>query len=56
MRSLELFASLSNEALLVEIERLAAREREATAELVAALAELDARRLYLGQGFSSLFA
>ena len=30
-------------------------ERQATAHLIAALAELDARRLYLGQGCSSLF-
>ena len=27
----------------------------ATARLVAALGELDARRLYLGEGYSSLF-
>lgn len=31
-------------------------ERRATARLLAALGEFDARRLYLGQGFSSLFA
>src|SRR5438128_10694673 len=30
-------------------------EREATASVIAHLAELDARRLYLGAGFSSLF-
>ena len=35
--------------------RLAAEERKATAQLIAALAELDARRLYLGEGCSSLF-
>jgi hypothetical protein len=34
----------------------AQRERRATAGLVAALAELDVRRLYLAQGYSSLFA
>ncbi len=31
------------------------REREATAALIAALGELDARRLYLAEGCSSLF-
>jgi hypothetical protein len=48
-------AHLSNEELLAEIKSLAARERHATAELVASLAELDERRLYLGEGYSSLF-
>ena len=38
-------------------ESLARSEREATADLIAHLAELDARRLYLGAGgFSSLFS
>ena len=31
-------------------------ERRATAELLALLAEVDARRLFLGEGCSSLFA
>ena len=35
---------------------LAARERTATAELIAALSEVEARRLYLGLGYSSMFA
>jgi hypothetical protein len=48
-------AHLSNEALLAEIKSLAARERYATAAMVASLAELDERRLYLGEGCSSLF-
>ncbi len=48
-------AALSDNALLTEVRRLAARESEATADLIASLAELDARRLYLGQGCSSLF-
>ena len=34
---------------------LAARERVATARLIASLAELENRRLYLGEGCSSLF-
>jgi len=37
------------------VKSLAHCEREATACLLAHLAELDARRLYLGAGFSSLF-
>ena len=46
---------LSDSELIVEVTRLAALECKATASLVAALAELDARRLYLGQGCSSMF-
>ncbi len=46
---------LSDGELVAEVTRLARYERHATAELVAALAELDARRLYLGQGCSSMF-
>ncbi len=46
---------LSNEALLAQIAVAAGRERHATARLVALLAELDARRLYLGAGCASLF-
>ena len=41
--------------LIVEVSRLAASERQATSRLVSALAEFDARRLYLGQGCSSMF-
>jgi hypothetical protein len=48
-------AQLSDAELLLEVSRLAEHEREATAHLIASLAELDARRLYLGQGCSSLF-
>jgi len=46
---------LSDAALEAEVKRLAHCEREATVHLVTHLAELDARRLYLGAGFSSLF-
>ena len=31
------------------------RERQATAALIRCLIEVDARRLYLGEGYSSLF-
>jgi hypothetical protein len=46
---------LTDEQLLVKVKALASLEREATSQLVASLAELDARRLYLGEGFRSLF-
>ena len=48
-------AELSNSELLARVEGLAQNEREATASLMVHLAELDARRLYLGEGCSSLF-
>ncbi len=48
-------AELSNQELLARVTQLAQREREATAALIAHLAELDARRLYLAEGCSSLF-
>jgi hypothetical protein len=46
---------LSDNALIAEVTRCARDERHATAQLIAHLAELDARRLYLGVGKSSLF-
>ena len=46
---------LSDHDLLAEVTRLASSERQATSKLVSALAELDARRLYLHQGCSSMF-
>ena len=49
-------APLSDVALVARVSRLAAHERHATADLVESLAELDARQLYLGAGFPSLFA
>jgi hypothetical protein len=48
-------AHLTDAQLLTEVKALAACERDATARLIASLAELDLRRLYLGEGFSSLF-
>jgi hypothetical protein len=47
--------SLSDSALLAETARAAGVERRATADLLALLAEVDHRRLYLGLGCSSLF-
>jgi hypothetical protein len=46
---------LSDRELLEEVQTLATRERDATARLIASLMEIDSRRLYLGQGCSSLF-
>lgn len=54
-RQLSAVARLSDAELLRRVVHLARDEREATVELVAHLAELDARRLYLGEGFGSLF-
>src|SRR3972149_6715649 len=48
-------ADLSDQDLLARTMHLAADERQATALLIAHLAELDARRLYLAEGSSSLF-
>ena len=48
-------AHLTDEQLLGAVKRLAARERSSTAELVEHFVELEARRLYLGAGFTSLY-
>ena len=55
-RDFSLFAELSDAALIDCVRELAARTRRVAAELVAALAELDRRKLYLPLGYSSLFA
>jgi 5-methylcytosine-specific restriction endonuclease McrA len=48
-------AQLSDRDLLDATQRIAGDERRTTAELLALLAELDTRKLYLGEGYSSLF-
>ena len=48
-------ATLPDPDLLLEVRRLAVQERKAKAQLIAVLGELDARRLYLAEGCSSLF-
>jgi hypothetical protein len=48
-------AALSDADLLIEVARLASREHAATADLVQALSEIDARKLYLREGCASLF-
>jgi hypothetical protein len=55
MNTVSPFTQLSDTDLLAEAQTLAAHERCATARLVAALAEVDARRLYLPQGCRSMF-
>src|SRR5688572_18185975 len=49
------FNDVTDGELLAEVKRLASAERQATARLVASLAEVDARQLYLGEGCSCLF-
>jgi hypothetical protein len=46
---------LTDEELLEHLAAAAAVEREATANLIALLAEMDERRLHLARGYSSLF-
>jgi hypothetical protein len=48
--------TLSDDQLVTRLKGLAARERRATALLVAHLAEMDTRDVYLRAGYSSLFA
>ncbi len=55
MNMLSHAARLSDRDLLAQVEDLAQREREATVALIAHLAELDERRLYLAEGYPSLF-
>ena len=46
---------LSDEQLLIALDGLARAQRTGVAQLVAHLAELDARRSYLDKAFGSLF-
>ena len=48
-------ARLSDHDLLAQVKDLAQREREATVALIVHLVELDERRLYLAEGYPSLF-
>lgn len=52
---IDLPSHLSDDDLVAQLKSLARSEREATARLIAHLAELDARQLYLAAGFSCLF-
>src|ERR1043166_1882434 len=49
------FASLTDSQLLEEIHILVARHREITAAMIAALAQIEARELFLGEGYASLY-
>lgn len=49
------FAHLTDEALVAAVKQLAATERRATTALLRPLSELEDRRLYLREGYSSLF-
>jgi HNH endonuclease len=51
----KLIETMSDQELLADLRTAAASERRATAHLIALLAEMDVRRLYLGEGYSSLF-
>jgi hypothetical protein len=53
--TIQSFAHLSDDELLATVKCLATSERRATAALLRSLMELDVRRLYLGEGYSSLF-
>lgn len=55
MEGLDRIASLSDSQLVEALAQIARSERQAIAVLVATLAEFDARRLFLGLGYSSLF-
>lgn len=46
---------LSDAELIARVKRLVARERDATAQLVTHLAELDTRDVYLREGYGSLY-
>ncbi len=46
---------LSDHALLRDLAALVARDRETTAALLAHIAEVDARKLYLPAAYPSMF-
>src|SRR5262245_8324945 len=47
---------LSDDALLRDLATATARERGATAEVLALIAEVDDRKLYLPAGYASMYA
>src|SRR6185503_14604340 len=47
---------LTDAALVHNFSELISRDRRATAELLAHIAEVDARQLYAGAGYSSMYA
>ncbi len=55
METIPLVAHLTDTELVDRVDNLARTERHVTADLIAALEELDRRRLYLPAGYTSLF-
>lgn len=55
MKHIISFHSFSDRDLTSELPRLAASERALTVQVIACLAEFDRRRLYLAEGYTSLF-
>jgi len=48
-------SQLSNEELLVDLNKIVAQGHDVTARLIAHIAEVDSRKLYLEEAFSSMF-
>jgi len=53
--TLKSIARLSDSDLIAQTKSTALRERETTVELIGLLAEVDVRRLYLAEGYASMF-
>ena len=53
--SIQSIAHLSDDELLATVKYLVTTECRATAALVRSLMEIDVRRLYLNEGYSSMF-
>ena len=47
--------SFSDQDLLTHAKSLASAERRSTVDLILALREIDGRKLYLAEGFASMF-
>ena len=56
MTTQDSLSRLSDSDLLIEVKRLAAAERQATADLIRSLCEVEARRLHLAVGCPSMFS
>jgi 5-methylcytosine-specific restriction endonuclease McrA len=52
----KIISSLTDQNLITELKNLVQQEREVLAEIIRYLQEVDARRLYLELGYSSLFS
>ena len=49
------YSHLADRALLLKLDERAAQDCNLTADLLALIAEVDRRKLYLGEGYSSMF-